>query len=201
MSLVLDDQLSYLPQNLGIGDNINYILAVTNTGNVTLNDISVSFDNASTYNPTIASLAPGETASVSATHTITQADLDTGHVTCQATGTVQWHAQTITDLSDDNPNNTIPDEPTITHLQTNGINSYWASKIKVYPTIATDFISVQSKELKIQKLKIVNILGQIQAEPAINPSGMYPVSQLVAGTCLMIIETDKGIIIKKFIKD
>ena len=200
LSLVLDDQLSYLPQNLGIGDNINYILAVTNTGNVTLNDISVSFDNAAAYNPTIASLAPGETASMSATHTITQADLDNGYVSCQATGTVLWYAQTITDLSDDNPNNTIPDEPTITYLQTNSINSYWASKIKVYPTITSDFITVQSDALKIQKLKIVNILGQIQAEPAINPSGMYTVSQLAAGTYLMIIETNKGILIKRFIK-
>jgi len=200
LSLVLDDQLSYLPQNLGIGDNINYILAVTNTGNVTLNDISVSFDNAAAYNPTIASLAPGETASVSATHTITQTDLDTGYVSCQATGTVLWHAQTITDLSDDNPNNTIPDEPTITYLQTNSINSYWASKIKVYPTITSDFITVQSNVLKIQKLKIVNISGQIQAEPAINPSGMYPVSKLAAGTYMLIIESDRGSVIKKFIK-
>ncbi len=200
LTLILDDQLSYLPQNLGIGDNINYILVVTNSGNVTLNDIAVSFDNATTYNSTIASLAPGEAATVLATHIITQADLNTGYVSCQATGTVLWHAQTITDLSDDNPTNTIPDEPTITHLQTNSINNYWANKIKVYPTIATDFISVQSDELKIQKLKIINILGQTQAEPAINQFGTYPLTQLSAGTYLIIIETDKGNIIKKFIK-
>lgn len=75
------------------GDTITYTFAVTNTGNVTLNNIQVA-DQASgvtvTGNP-IPSLAPGETESTTITgsYVITQADLDQGDKsnTASVTGT------------------------------------------------------------------------------------------------------------------
>jgi len=202
LALSLDDQLSYLPQNLGVGDDINYILTVTNSGNVVLNNISVSFDNAVVVgSDLIPSLNPGEAINISATHTVAQADLNAGQVVCQATGTVVWNGQTLTDLSDGDSINMIPDEPTITHLQTSAIDEYWANKIKFYYNNIAGFIYVQSDSLKIYNLKIVNNLGQIQAEMTNQASGIYPVSQLSTGMYLIIIQTDKGSLIKKFIKD
>ncbi|MDN3205969.1 DUF7507 domain-containing protein, partial [Algoriphagus sediminis] len=63
-----------------VGDVINYEISVENTGNVTLFDVTITDPKAEidpNDNP-IASLAPGQTVIVDATHTVTQADLDAG---------------------------------------------------------------------------------------------------------------------------
>ena len=70
------------------GDVITYSYAVTNTGNVTLSGISltdthVSAGGAATLpisgGGVIASLAPGQTATLSASYTVTQDDIDAGN--------------------------------------------------------------------------------------------------------------------------
>ena len=66
-----------------VGDVIDYSIAVANSGNVTLSAVSVTDVNAtvSSCTPTtpVASLAPGGSISCSASHTVTQADIDAGH--------------------------------------------------------------------------------------------------------------------------
>jgi len=73
-----------------VDGTIIYNLAVTNTGNVTLTNVTVGDANAtiSSGNP-IATLTPSVTVNLSATHTITQADFDAGVVinTATVTGT------------------------------------------------------------------------------------------------------------------
>ncbi|MFZ2501723.1 MAG: CshA/CshB family fibrillar adhesin-related protein, partial [Nocardioides sp.] len=62
------------------GDTIEYTFTVTNTGNVTLDPISVDDPTlgAVACAPTV--LAPGADVVCTATYTLTQADVDTGHV-------------------------------------------------------------------------------------------------------------------------
>ena len=88
-----------------VGDTISYQFVVTNAGNVTITNVGVT-DNpvspagsltsgptcVSLANPTgtcsgstVASLAPGQSATFSATYTVTQADLDNGSVSDTAT--------------------------------------------------------------------------------------------------------------------
>ncbi|WP_344324557.1 DUF7507 domain-containing protein [Kitasatospora putterlickiae] len=85
------------PGKLVAGEKTTYTFAVTNTGNVTLKDITVNegeftghgkLDPITCPNGT-ASLAPGATVTCTATYTVTQADVDTGTVknTATATGT------------------------------------------------------------------------------------------------------------------
>jgi uncharacterized repeat protein (TIGR01451 family) len=66
-----------------VGDVIHYTILVTNTGNITLTDVTVTDPNVSNLvcTPTtpVALLSPGGTISCTATHTIVQADLDAGH--------------------------------------------------------------------------------------------------------------------------
>jgi uncharacterized repeat protein (TIGR01451 family) len=76
------------------GDVIEYSFLVTNTGNVTLTDVSVdegSFTGTGELSPlspaSVASLAPGAEATFTATYTVTQADVDAGAVSNSATGT------------------------------------------------------------------------------------------------------------------
>ncbi len=121
LTIVKDDQLPYAPQNLYPGDIITYTITVTNTGNVTLNDVIVEDDNAILINNTIATIAPGQSVTVTAQHTITQADLDAGQYENQATASTTFNGNTIMDLSDDSDTLSPQgdNDPTITFFTQN----------------------------------------------------------------------------------
>ena len=201
ISVVKDDQLPNTPQNLNVGDVITYQILVTNTGNVTLNLVNITDNNATIIsgNP-VMNLEPGTTHVVTADHTVTQADIDAGQVSNQAAGTFDFQGVTYSELSDDNPSNTIPDEPTITILQTAGLDNYLTNQIYFYPAITTDFIYIVSGDLKIEKITFINANGQVQAELLYQLSGKYPVSGLAAGTYLLVIQTSSGQVVKRFFK-
>ena len=117
LNLVADDQLPYLPQNLSVGDQIIYEIILTNTGNVTLtNPINFTNNNATNNQTAINGLGIGDTYIFNETHSITQADIDAGQVSFSAFATTTYHGQTISATSDDVSLNTIPNEPTITHI-------------------------------------------------------------------------------------
>ena len=89
-----------------VGDVIDYTITVTNTGNVTVDAVDVTDPNADPGSivcvpATPLTLAPGEFTTCTATHTVTQADLDAGSVVNIATaaGTDPGGA-TVTDPSD-----------------------------------------------------------------------------------------------------
>ncbi len=68
---------------LNLDEVITYTFAVTNTGNVTLTDLTIDDPLVGlewTDGNTISSLAPGETVELTATYTVTQADVDFGTV-------------------------------------------------------------------------------------------------------------------------
>ncbi len=101
-----------------VGEAITYTILVTNDGNVTLTDVDVTDGNADTITPgTITSIDPGQTISVTATHTITQFDLDNGEVinTANVTGDSPTGIDDVTDDSDD-PDTPAPDDATITTI-------------------------------------------------------------------------------------
>src|SRR5690606_29177629 len=85
------------------GDRIDYTFTVRNTGNVTLNNITITDDNATVSGGPI-SLAPGavDTDSFTAVHVITQPDVDAGYVynLALAEGTTPG-GSTVTDESED----------------------------------------------------------------------------------------------------
>jgi LPXTG-site transpeptidase (sortase) family protein len=73
----------------GLGDTLSYDIVVTNTGNVTLTQVSVTDPNAVLGACTPAqpaALAPGAVMTCPATHVVTQADVDAGSYTNTATG-------------------------------------------------------------------------------------------------------------------
>ncbi|MDX9730098.1 MAG: PKD-like domain-containing protein, partial [Bacteroidales bacterium] len=73
---------------IAAGEIINYTLIVSNTGNVTITGITVSDPNAVvTCSGAPYTLAPGASATCTATHTVTPADIIAGNVTNSATVT------------------------------------------------------------------------------------------------------------------
>ncbi|WP_159024100.1 hypothetical protein [Formosa sp. L2A11] len=107
-----------------VGETITYGFKVTNTGNLTLTNISIS-DALVSVTGSLASLAPGasDSTTFTATYTITQADVDSGSVTNQATVTgTDPEGTSVSDLSDDPTDTTNldangdgePDDATVT---------------------------------------------------------------------------------------
>ncbi|WP_198672940.1 DUF7507 domain-containing protein, partial [Algoriphagus litoralis] len=73
-----------------VGDVINYTFVVENTGNVTLKDLTLSDSKAQiTAGNPISTLAPSATATITAVHTVTQADLDAGQYQNTGSGTAK----------------------------------------------------------------------------------------------------------------
>ena len=199
LALFLDDQLSGQILNVNIGDPIDYILNVANVGNVTLYNISINLDNAVTNSTSIPDLSPGEARVVDATHTITQGDLDAGYVSCQGIGEIQRNGQSLFFISDGDVTNTTPEEPTITYVQLVSINDYLTNKLNVYPSIATDFIHITTNDhIQIQSASIYNLQGKVLQENALRHKQSIRVSQIPAGHYLVVIHTDKGTVIKRF---
>ena len=69
------------------GEIITYTYAVTNTGNVTLHDVTLTDDRLGTITCPATTLAPARPRPASATHLTTTADVDAGHITNTATAT------------------------------------------------------------------------------------------------------------------
>jgi uncharacterized repeat protein (TIGR01451 family) len=104
-----------IPQTYSaVGEVITYNYVVTNTGNVTINqpitiDDDIATDESCPNTP--ASLAPTETINCTASHTISQADLDSGSVTNVAFATGQD--------PDRNPVTSLTDDETVTVVRVN----------------------------------------------------------------------------------
>jgi uncharacterized repeat protein (TIGR01451 family) len=99
------------------GDTVNYAFAVTNTGNVTLTNITITDINATVIGGPLATLAPGATNTTTfrATHVVTLADSDAEQITNQATALAKAPGNvTISDLSDDNA--ITGNDPTVTSV-------------------------------------------------------------------------------------
>ncbi|MGN8056434.1 DUF7507 domain-containing protein [Pedobacter sp. 22163] len=102
-----------------VGESIDYTFAITNTGSVTLSNLTVSdaaVDAGSIKPAVISTLAPGASINVSAKHTLTQNDINLGSFTNQASVKVTDNkGLVITQLSDD-PATPALNDATVTQL-------------------------------------------------------------------------------------
>jgi uncharacterized repeat protein (TIGR01451 family) len=111
------------PASVGAaGDVITYSFLVTNTGNVTMSDVTVdegAFTGTGTMSPVncpaaAATMLPGAQVTCTATYTLTQADVDSGSVTNTATGTGTPPSGPPIDSPPDTVDVTVPPAPALT---------------------------------------------------------------------------------------
>uniref|UniRef100_UPI0037C6CBEA beta strand repeat-containing protein n=1 Tax=Salinibacterium sp. TaxID=1915057 RepID=UPI0037C6CBEA len=116
---------SYRSGSGEVGSVIGYRFEITNTGNVTLNLIALREALAGVSRPVITFpsasgiLGPGDTAIGTATYTVTQADVDRGSISNQATATgTSPRGVVVTGPSNTSVISTAPGAPAITTTHT-----------------------------------------------------------------------------------
>ncbi|MGH1550172.1 DUF7507 domain-containing protein [Leifsonia poae] len=97
LSLVKTASTTALSNPSKVGERVNYTFVITNTGNVTLTNVTLTdplplAGHVYSWPGTAGTLAPGQIVTVTAYHTLTQAELDSAHVanTAKAEGTSPW---------------------------------------------------------------------------------------------------------------
>ena len=101
---------------LDAGDKVNYAFTVKNTGPVALHNITLTDANATLSGGPLASLAPGasDTTTFTAVHVLTQAEVNAGQLSNQATVTgLSPSNAPITDLSDPVTASAAQNNPTL----------------------------------------------------------------------------------------
>ncbi|MBB1482898.1 DUF11 domain-containing protein [Tessaracoccus sp. MC1865] len=137
-----------------VGDVITYTFVSTNTGNVTLTDVTITDPLPGLSDLTCdpaqpATLAPGESMECTATYEVTQADLDNGSVDNTATtvGTPP-EGEDVTDTDDE----TVPAEqmPAISLVKTADVATYDAvGDLVTYTFLATNTGNVTLTDVTI----------------------------------------------------
>ncbi len=189
----------------GVGDTVTYEMVLTNTGTLMLSNIDVTDAGATILSGSpIATLNPGETATVQASYTITQADIDHGSYTniAVATGDSPSGINDVVSVSDagtDENGNTItnpllvdgPDEgnnptddPTILNLV--GSMSLVKSVVSTGPYLVGDVITYELEVINTGETTITNI--EITDLGATIVSG-NPVAVLGPGASATVIAT------------
>ena len=110
---------STLPTGVNAGDTITYTFTLTNTGNTTVNGLTVTDATIGVSNLAVtpATLLPNGTGTATATYTITQADINTGSKTNTATANgLAPNGSPVSDVSDESGTLPTDNEPTITPL-------------------------------------------------------------------------------------
>lgn len=168
------------------GDIINYTLVVKNTGNVALSDLSVTDNQADqrSISPAAVSLSPGQTATVKASHTLTQAEVNHGSFSNQASvkGLAPDHS-VVTDLLSDDPGTATADDPTVVQIQaTPAITLVKTGILSTdYETVSYTFsirntgnVTLYSVRLQDEKLGIDRVLqAEIQPGEIITYNALY----------------------------
>jgi gliding motility-associated-like protein/uncharacterized repeat protein (TIGR01451 family) len=185
-----------------VGDVLTYQIVVTNTGNVALTDIVVSDPQAtSTGGSPIATLAPGASATVTASYTVTQPDLDAGSFTNTATTTGTFGE---TELSDSDDETVIADQIPAIQLLKDGVfvdgnNDGFAQvgETVVYTFTVTNTGNVTLTDVTITDDKVTVVGDPLTSlAPGMSNSGTFTASYVLAQA-----DIDKGVVLNLALTD
>jgi len=144
-------KIAQQPAYYNIGDVVVYDLVLTNTGQTNLTNIIISDGNADagSVNPAmVAALAPGQSVSILASHTVTTSDAHIRNVINQATAQGNDPSGTVVSTVSDDPSTTAPHDATITPVivrsanlatvKTNNQNTYLPGTSTTYTITVTN---------------------------------------------------------------
>ncbi len=163
-------------QQAEVGEVIDYTITVENTGNVTLTEIVITDDNADAGSISCGAttLEPGQSMTCTATHTITQEDLDAGRVENQALGSATTPTGTLEEPSDD-PDTTPEDDPTIVPVFSNttiAVNDFNVTPFET-PVRGNVLTNDEDPEGDNQTVNTTPVSGPTNGSVTLNADGSY----------------------------
>jgi uncharacterized repeat protein (TIGR01451 family) len=164
-----------------VGDVVSYEYVVTNTGNVTISALTVTDDKIATVTCPVTTLAPGESTTCTGTYFTTQADLDAGSVTNNASATGTPASGTLTPTTDSATVNATA-TPTLTLDKTvvSG-NPYAAvSDVVNYEYVVTNTGNVTISALIVTDDKIATVtcpVTTLAPQASTTCTGSYTITQ------------------------
>jgi len=108
------------------------------------------------------------------------------------------------DNNTDNPRTiTLSSDTTLTAIfeVVSGIEKTLLENISIYPNPVKDELKVESGELKVESVEITDLAGRIIINCQLSIVNSLNVSSLPSGIYLVKINTDKGMIVRKFVKN
>ncbi len=168
-----------------VGNVVSYSYKLTNSGNVTLaGPFTVTDDKATASCPASpSSLAPGAVTTCTASHTITQADLDAGKVTNVAQGHARFGEQAV-NSNTDTETVTAVQGPALTLEKTAKTASYnEAGDLLAYEIVATNTGNVTLHSVMVIDPKLASLSCNPAQEASLAPgatmtcTGTYTTTQ------------------------
>ncbi|UJP64576.1 DUF7507 domain-containing protein [Mongoliitalea daihaiensis] len=164
----------------GAGDEINYTLTVTNTGNVTLENVVVNDELAGIINQVIGSLAPTAQVTLTATYTVDQADVDRGSVLNVAT--VGGNAPNGEEVGDDDSVETpIASNPSIEIVKTDNGSTVAGAGDEINYTLTvtnTGNVTLENVVVNDELAGIINqVIGSLAPTAQVTLTATYTVDQ------------------------
>ena len=153
-AITLDKQAG-VPSGNTVGSTIAYTFLVTNTGNVTLDPVSVSDPKVGAVTCPPGSLAPGASRTCTATYPLTQLDIDSGHFANTATATGTPPPGVTPPTADDDTDTPIPGGPAIDlDKQAGAINDLDGNGHDVGDTIAYTFVVTNTGNVTLSPVSV-----------------------------------------------
>ncbi|MVN92686.1 CshA/CshB family fibrillar adhesin-related protein [Mucilaginibacter aquatilis] len=177
------------------GDVINYTLVVTNTGSTTLSNVTVTdagADAGSISPATIATLAPNASATVTARHTVVQADVTARFYSNQATASGTDANGIAVSKRSDNPATGPAEDPTVVAItaapptgaisltKTGVFNSYFITytfEIRNTGSAVINSVNLTDIKLGLNNSTITLPVGGLQPGGVVNYSLNYTLTQ------------------------
>jgi gliding motility-associated-like protein len=160
------------------GDIINYTLVVKNTGTVALTNVTITdagADVGSITPASIATLAAGASATVTAKHTLTQAEVDNGSYSNQATATGTDPKGNPVIIKSDDPNTTGPNDPTIISIPPAGAMSITKTGVFAANNITYTFVIRNTGNINLTNIALTDAkLGLTNIVITVPAGGLVP---------------------------
>ncbi|MGL5910271.1 MAG: DUF7507 domain-containing protein, partial [Phycicoccus sp.] len=144
---------------IGVGDTVRYSFAVTNTGTVTIGDLTIADSLISPANiDCTGPIAPGATGACSGSHTVTQAELDAGVVSNTATASGIGPDGDPVTSPPDTVDYALDQEPLLALTKTATVDDGGDGSLDVGDTIAFSFVVTNTGNVTVTALGIADPL-------------------------------------------
>ena len=158
-----------------LNDVLTYTVTVTNTGNTTLNNVTVNDPMLTPNSNTCATLAPGGTCVLTGTYTVQQADVDNGQVVNTATGDSDE-----TPPDDDSVTAPIPQNPMLstTKALTNNADGDASGTVSLGDILTFTVTVTNTGNTTLNNVTVT--------DPMLTPNSQGCVTLAPAATCVLV---------------